>query len=161
MTRVDFHFNAPDKFQYGCRLVRKIYRAHHKVLVWCDDAVRLAEFDRMLWTFSQQDFIPHVPATDALATETPVLLAAEPAETPFHEVLVNLGHATPPMFSRFDRLQAEEREAGFRERPAASPAFFRAGRSGIGWQDADPALLQELADRSAEMMQRFGYRADG
>ena len=64
-------------------------------------------------------------------------------------------------FSRFDRLQAEEREAGFRERPAASPAFFRAGRSGIGWQDADPALLRELADRSAEMMQRFGYRADG
>ena len=64
-------------------------------------------------------------------------------------------------FCRFDRLQAEEGEAGFRERPAASPAFFRAGRSGIGWPDADPALLGELADRSAEMMQRFGYRADG
>ncbi len=82
MTRVDFHFNAPDKLQYGCRLVRKIYRARHKVLVWCDDKVRLAEFDRMLWTFSQHDFIPHVAAGDPLAAETPVLLAhAEAAET--------------------------------------------------------------------------------
>lgn len=104
MTRVDFHFNAPDKLQYGCRLVRKIYRARHKVLVWCDDAMRLSEFDRMLWTFSQHDFIPHVAASDPLAAETPVLLASEPAEVAFHEVLVNLGSATPPMFSRFDRL---------------------------------------------------------
>ncbi len=104
MTRVDFHFNAPDKLRYGCRLVRKIYRARRRVLVWCDDAVRLAEFDRMLWTFSQHDFIPHVGAADPLAADTPVLLAAQSAETPFHEVLVNLGSATPPMFSRFDRL---------------------------------------------------------
>jgi len=104
LTRVDFHFNAADKFGYGCRLVRKIYRARLKVLVWCDDAVRLDEFDRLLWTFSQQDFIPHVGAGDPLAADTPVLLAAEPVETPFHEVLVNLGSATPPMFSRFDRL---------------------------------------------------------
>jgi DNA polymerase-3 subunit chi len=104
LTRVDFHFNAPDKLRYGCRLVRKIYRAHHKVLVWCDDAVRLAEFDRMLWTFSQHDFIPHVAASDPLAAETPVLLAGEPVETAFHDVLVNLGSGTPPMFSRFERL---------------------------------------------------------
>lgn len=104
MTRVDFHFNAPGKLEYGCRLVRKIYRARHKVLVWCDDAARLAEFDRLLWTFSQHDFVPHVAASDALAAETPVLLAAEPVDTAFHEVLVNLGDAAPPMFSRFDRL---------------------------------------------------------
>lgn len=104
MTRVDFHLNAPDKLKYGCRLVRKIYRSHHRVLVWCDDPVRLAEFDRLLWTFSQHDFVPHVGADDPLADETPVLLAAGAAETPFHEVLVNLGGGTPPMFSRFDRL---------------------------------------------------------
>jgi DNA polymerase-3 subunit chi len=104
VTRVDFHFNAPARLEYGCRLVRKVYRARHKVLVWCDDPARLAEFDRLLWTFSQHDFVPHVAATDALAAETPVLLAAEPVETPFHEVLVNLGDTAPPMFSRFDRL---------------------------------------------------------
>jgi DNA polymerase-3 subunit chi len=104
MTRVDFHFNAPDRLQYGCRLVRKIHRSGARLLVWCEDAVALAQFDELLWTFSDADFIPHVVASDALATDTPVLLAAEPIDTPHHEVLVNLSQQTPPMFSRFDRL---------------------------------------------------------
>lgn len=104
MTRVDFHFNAPEKLLYGCRLVRKIYRSGGKVLVWCEDPVALANFDQLLWTFSDQDFIPHVAASDALAAETPVLLTAQPVESAHHEVIVNLGSDTPPMFSRFDRL---------------------------------------------------------
>jgi DNA polymerase-3 subunit chi len=45
-----------------------------------------------------------VVASDPLAPETPVLLTAEAIDTPHHEVLVNLGRQTPPMFSRFDRL---------------------------------------------------------
>lgn len=104
MTRVDFHFNAPDKLLYACRLVRKAYRSGSRMLVWCEDAVRLKRFDELLWTFSDQDFIPHVHAGDPLAAETPVLLAAEHAECAHHEILINLGDQTPPMFSRFDRL---------------------------------------------------------
>lgn len=104
MTRVDFHFNVPDKLLYGCRLVRKVHRSGGRVLVWCEDPVRLKRFDELLWTFSDHDFIPHVGASDPLAAETPVLLAAEPVESAHHEVLVNLGDQTPPMFSRFDRL---------------------------------------------------------
>lgn len=140
MTRVDFHFNAADKLRYGCRLVRKIYRARLKVLVWCDDAVRLDEFDRLLWTFSQQDFIPHVGAGDPLAADTPVLLAAEPVETPFHEVLVNLGSATPPMFSRFDRL-IEVVASGQADREAARERwrFYRDRGYPIGRHDLAPA----------------------
>ncbi|MCZ7561214.1 MAG: DNA polymerase III subunit chi [Burkholderiaceae bacterium] len=140
MTRVDFHFNAADKFGYGCRLVRKIYRARLKVLVWCDDAVRLDEFDRLLWTFSQQDFIPHVGAGDPLAADTPVLLAAEPVETPFHEVLVNLGSATPPMFSRFDRL-IEVVASGQADREAARERwrFYRDRGYPLGRHDLTQA----------------------
>ena len=104
MTRVDFHFNAPDRLQYGCRLVRKIHRSGARILVLCEDPVALAQFDSLLWTFSDADFIPHVVASDPLAPETPVLLTAEAVDTPHHEVLVNLGRQTPPMFSRFDRL---------------------------------------------------------
>ncbi len=104
MTRVDFHFNALDRLQYGCRLVRKVHRSGARILVWCEDPVALAQFDQMLWTFSDADFIPHVVASNLLAPETPVLLTAEAIETSHHEVLVNLGRQTPPMFSRFDRL---------------------------------------------------------
>ena len=104
MTRIDFHSKVPDKLQYGCRLVRKIHQAGHRILVWCDDPVRLAEFDRLLWSFSDRDFIPHVAAGDLLAAQTPVLLSAEAPDTPHHDVMINLGDRTPPTFSRFDRL---------------------------------------------------------
>lgn len=104
MTRIDFHINLPDKLDYGCRLVRKAYLAGRQVLVWCDDPVRLAEFDRLLWTFSAGDFVPHVVASDPLAAETPVVLAADAPEVAHHDVIVNLGDRTPPNFSRFDRL---------------------------------------------------------
>src|SRR5690606_19893498 len=57
MTRVDFHFNAPDKLAYGCRLVRKVYRARRPVLVWCDDEARLDAFDRLLWADPPADFV--------------------------------------------------------------------------------------------------------
>lgn len=113
MTRVDFHFGAPDKLQYACRLVRKIRRAGQQVVVF-GDPLTLAEFDRLLWTFSKLDFIPHVFAGDALADRTPVILCSEAADTPHSDNLVNLSHATPPFFSRFERLfelvSTEERD---------------------------------------------------
>ena len=103
MTRIDFHFNAPDKLQYACRLVRKIHRAGQRVVVYAEP-VALARFDAELWSFSQLDFIPHVAAGDPLAPCTPVLLCSEPVETPHCEVLVNLAAETPSFFSRFERM---------------------------------------------------------
>jgi DNA polymerase-3 subunit chi len=103
MTRIDFHFNAPDKLQYASRLVRKVYRAGQRVVVFADPSV-VDELDRVLWTFSPLDFIPHVHATDPLAAQTPVLLCSEPGDTPHADVLVNLSMQTPAFFSRFERL---------------------------------------------------------
>ncbi len=104
MTRVDFHFNAPDKLSHCCRLVRKIHRAGQRVVVYHDDATLLAELDRVLWTFSDLDFIPHLMADDPLAADTPVLLTHAEVDTAHHEVLVNLSERPPAFFSRFERL---------------------------------------------------------
>ena len=103
MTRIDFHFNAPDKLQYASRLVRKAYRAGQRVVVFADSGA-VEELDRVLWTFSPLDFIPHVRAADPLAAQTPVLLCSEPCDTPHADVLVNLSTQTPSFFSRFERL---------------------------------------------------------
>jgi DNA polymerase-3 subunit chi len=104
MTRIDFHVNAADKLGYGCRLVRKIYRAGQRVVVCCDDPERLDAFDEALWIFSPQEFIPHVRADDPLAAETPVVLTVAADSLPWHDVLVNIGSATPAGFARFERL---------------------------------------------------------
>ena len=103
MTRVDFHFNAPDKLQYGSRLVRKIYRSGQRVLVHATPEM-IEQFDQTLWTFSALDFIPHVQASDPLAPQTPVLLCSEACDTPRIDLLVNLSCDMPAFFSRFERL---------------------------------------------------------
>lgn len=59
--------------------------------------------------------------------------------------------------SRFDALQAQEKETGFAERPVASTHFFRTGRSGA-WQGilSDQQRDRILSDHGSTM-QLFGY----
>ena len=40
MTQVDFHFNAPDKLPYVCRLLRKATGQGRRVGVLADQAMR-------------------------------------------------------------------------------------------------------------------------
>lgn len=105
MTHVDFHVNAQSKLAYACRLARKGYLSGRPMVFHATDDV-LAEFDRLLWTFSATDFIPHCRATDALADVTPILLAtaADADACIHHQTLVNLAADTPSFFGRFERL---------------------------------------------------------
>lgn len=60
--------------------------------------------------------------------------------------------------SRFDRLQTQERTAGFFERsPQATAPFFRSGRSGDWRHHLTPDLVRCLVDTHGEVMRRFGY----
>ncbi len=104
MTRIDFHFNTPDKLGYGCRLVRKAWRAGHRIVVFSNEPDQLAAFDEALWTFSPQDFIPHVMVGDPLAVQTPIVLTVHDPATDDRDLLINLGTQTPPGFARFERL---------------------------------------------------------
>lgn len=105
MTRVDFHSKVPDKLLYACRLIRKARTAGMKVVVYLQDAQQLSQFDHALWTFSEQDFIPHVVAGDELAAQTDVIMSCDASdELPHHQVLVNLSTLTPDHFARFERM---------------------------------------------------------
>ena len=102
MTRVDFHSKVPDKLLYACRLVRKARAADMKVVVHLEDGRQLHAFDEALWTFSEQDFLPHVQAGDALAAQTPVILSQDANDPlPHHQVLINLSQRTPEHFARW------------------------------------------------------------
>ena len=72
MTEVAFHFNAPDKISYACRLLRKATRQGVRVVV-SGSAELLQQLDQVLWTFSSTDFVAH-----SLATRNAAVLAASP-----------------------------------------------------------------------------------
>ena len=62
--------------------------------------------------------------------------------------------------TRFDRLKKEEEEKGFRERPEASKAFFRSGKSG-GWRKGlTPNDVRRIEKDHAVMMKRFNYELE-
>ncbi len=105
MTRVDFHSKVPDKLTYACRLIRKARASKMQIVVFLENQSQLNAFDEMLWTFSEQDFLPHVSADDALAAHTPVILAHDVNQAlPHHQVMINLSSKTPEHFARFERL---------------------------------------------------------
>ena len=105
MTRIDFHSNVPDKIAYACRLTRKARVAGSRLVLLVKDRQELMTLDQALWTFSEQEFLPHVTAGDPLAAQTPVILTDhDDAELPHYHVLVNLTPATPAHFARFERM---------------------------------------------------------
>ena len=59
--------------------------------------------------------------------------------------------------SRFSRLQAQEAEFGFAEKPPTAQSFFRAGRAGSWRTTLSPEQVRALVDKHGELMARFGY----
>ena len=106
MTEVAFHFNAPDKLGYACRLLRKAVAKGSKVVVTGESGL-LRDLDVALWTFAPLEFVPHCRgegSAPAVLAASPVVLAASPRSAPHQQVLVNLGESVPDGFERFERL---------------------------------------------------------
>jgi DNA polymerase-3 subunit chi len=123
MTSIDFYFNAGDRLEVACRLAGKALQQKKRVLIYAPQPELAQRIDRMLWTSQAVSFIPHCAAHDALAAETPVLIAADdsgPRSSPAAscEVLLNLSGECPPFFERHERLleivsqDDAERQAG-------------------------------------------------
>jgi len=104
MTSVDFYFNADDRFQVACRLAGKALTQQKRLLIYAPQPEVASRIDKMLWTWPAIGFVPHCPAHDALAAETPVLIGSGEDGPQGCELLLNLSDETPPQFERFGRL---------------------------------------------------------
>jgi DNA polymerase-3 subunit chi len=105
MTEVAFHFNAPDKVAYACRLLRKAVGSGAKVVVTAP-LTTLQQLDVALWNFSPTDFIPHcfLDSDDRVVAATPVVLSPSTDAVPHQQVLLNLGQVVASGFDRFARV---------------------------------------------------------
>ncbi len=106
MTELAFHFGAPDKLAYTCRLLRKAVGSGAQVVLVAD-AENLSRIDADLWALSPTEFVPHVVVSGdgSVHGRSPLLLVVDPADVPQQTgVLVNLTDAVPRGFERFTRV---------------------------------------------------------
>jgi DNA polymerase III subunit chi len=106
MVSIAFHFNAPAKLAYACRLLRKAAASGSTVAVLADEPM-LAKLDEQLWSFSALDFVPHGRVSQLGAVEqaiTPIWLCASSEQGRGRQVLVNLTQAVPSSFEDFERV---------------------------------------------------------
>ena len=61
--------------------------------------------------------------------------------------------------SSFEELQRQEKESGFKEKSAATEAFFRKGKIGSWREELTDAQTQQIVSDHGEVMQRYGYLA--
>jgi len=107
VTEVAFHFGAPDRLIYACRLLRKASASGARLLVHADAAMAAA-LDTALWGVGATDFVTHCDAqADAhmLSRSAVVLHSSGPIQwDASRPVLINLADDVPQGFEQFQRV---------------------------------------------------------
>lgn len=105
MTRIEFHFNTPERLLYTCKLLRKARAQGHRIAV-VGAAATLKQLDVALWRFQPVAFLAHCTPEDPLPVQqaSPIGLGPDPHVWGTDDVLLNLGDEVPVDFGRFKRL---------------------------------------------------------
>ena len=109
-TKVDFYtLGEPDRrarLITACRLAEKAYDQGLRVAVRTGSAAETAEFDELLWTFSDRSFVPHVvwPTEPDVVAATPVVVGSSSLPASHRDVLINLAPDAPADFSAYARI---------------------------------------------------------
>ena len=107
--QVDFYVRSetsPDALEvFACRLVERVWRRGHHVLVLAGSDAAARRLDDLLWTFREESFVPHrrVGAGDPPASE-PVLVTTPGIRDGDLDVLVNLTPTVPEESARAARV---------------------------------------------------------
>lgn len=108
MTQVDFYIlnNAQDAEteQFACFLAEKAYKKGHKIHIHTADNSQTERMDKLLWTFNDQSFLPHVTMNHELQAETPINISHNQDKAFISDVLINLRSEVPVFYKQFDRI---------------------------------------------------------
>ncbi len=104
MTEILFYTFADNPLDVARRVAAKAHGQGKQVMIYAPDPAIADQIDRLLWTTPVLGFVPHCRDTDALASETPVLIGSNVDTLRAADVMINLHHEQPPAFARFERL---------------------------------------------------------
>ena len=109
-SRIDFYVlkraDARARNVFACRLTEKAYLKEMKVLVLADHEDEAREFDALLWTYSDDSFVPHQIVGAALSPDpaTPVYIGTDPAIQCPVDLVLHLGTHRPDSLAAFPRV---------------------------------------------------------
>lgn len=105
MTEVAFHFNAPDKVEYACRLLRKAYAKGSSLFVLAEPGTA-QKVESALWTLAPEAFIPHClsGAPVHVTSRTPIHIGPELPAHPHAGMLVNLQREWVASWQQFEKV---------------------------------------------------------
>lgn len=104
MTEVSFYTFAESKLTVARQLTTKALSRGLQVMLYAPDASVAEALDVLLWTTPALSFLPHCRDSHPLAAQTPVLIGEQAEKLAQADVIINLHHERPPVFSRFKRL---------------------------------------------------------
>jgi DNA polymerase III subunit chi len=107
MSRVDFYIlpdeNRKSLQHFACRLAEKAYRQGHSILIKTDNADDSRMMDDLLWSFKEDNFLPHA-VSGTMASETqPILISHEAESDSNFQLLINMSSHCAEQ-NQFDRI---------------------------------------------------------
>ena len=120
-TRIDFYVlrnqSANGALKLACKIVQKAYSLGYSVYLNTRNQQESEILDELLWTFSQNSFVPHELDDATKGRQSPVLIGKQPIVKDI-DMIVSLATEPIPNYENFPRIaeivgfQEEEKMSG-------------------------------------------------
>ncbi|HIO33658.1 MAG TPA: DNA polymerase III subunit chi [Gammaproteobacteria bacterium] len=107
-VRIDFYVLEADatdgRLRLACKIIDRAYRSGHTAYLWARDDHETDLLDDLLWTFSQNSFVPHSRNNHNSDLTTPVHIGHHPPQSGSAEVVVSVADRPVEDYSNFLRI---------------------------------------------------------
>jgi DNA polymerase III subunit chi len=108
MPKIDFYILADTlmnaRLQLACRLIEKAYQQKHQVYIQMQNQAEAEYFDRFLWTYRDDSFIPHNLYGDPQNPRPPIQIGFDQTPEDHRDILINLSDDVPSFYQPFSRI---------------------------------------------------------
>ncbi len=131
MPQIDFYIlsnrSSRETRRFICRLTRKAWKQGNRVYLHTDSQAEARQWDDLLWTFQENDFLPHDLYPDVRDSVAPVRIGYGGQDcSEIRDLLINLGTDVPDFYKSFVRVaEVVDGDPKTRERGRARFRFYR------------------------------------
>ena len=106
--QIDFYVlqeqSTGGRLKLACRIVEKAYRLGHRVYVRTGNSDDTNVLDDLLWTFSQNSFVPHQLSAESDSRESPVVVGEHPPVAEGTDVVISVADDPVSDFTAYSRI---------------------------------------------------------